>query len=60
VISVWEALLAALTVLAVAGGVVALAVDPVVFRWPLETWEYLRAAMCIGVFSLGAWLGVTL
>jgi hypothetical protein len=35
-------------------------VDPVVFRWPLETWEYLRAAMCIGVFSLGAWLGVTL
>lgn len=36
--------------------------DPAVvpFQWPLETWDYIKSALLIGVFSLGAWLGLTL
>lgn len=36
--------------------------DPAVvpFQWPAETWDYIKSALLIGVFSLGAWLGVTL
>lgn len=30
------------------------------FQWPAETWEYLKTAFLIGVFSLGAWLGLEL
>lgn len=30
------------------------------FVWPAETWDYIKSALLIGVFSLGAFVGLHL